>query len=59
MTKRQIIKWFESQAKGISRSRNQSEKALNTYYAERNERNRSGRYGNQYCRSHAAGLQSD
>lgn len=39
MTKRQIIKWLESQSeKALAEVETQSEKALNTYYAERNER---------------------
>ena len=39
MTKRQIIKWLESQSeKALAEIETQSEKALNTYYAERNER---------------------
>lgn len=37
MTKRQIIKWLESQSeKALAEVETQSEKALNTYYAERN-----------------------
>lgn len=60
MTKRQIIKWLESQSeKALAEVETQSEKALNTYYAERNERIGLERYGNQYCCSYAAGLQSD
>lgn len=40
MTKRQIIKWLESQSeKALAEVETQSEKALNTYYAERNEKN--------------------
>lgn len=39
MTKRQIIKWLESQSeKALAEVETQSEKALNTYYAERNEK---------------------
>lgn len=39
MTKRQIIKWLESQSeKALAEVETQSEKALNTYYAERNKR---------------------
>ena len=39
MTKRQIIKWLESQSeKALAEVETQSEKALNTYYAERNGR---------------------
>ena len=38
MTKRQIIKWLESQSeKALAEVETQSEKALNTYYAERTE----------------------
>ena len=34
MTKRQIIKWLESQSeKALAEVETQSEKALNTYYA--------------------------
>lgn len=39
MTKRQIIKWLESQSeKALAEVETQSEKALNTYYAEREMR---------------------